>query len=196
MENNSFYSEKELQQLGFAKVGCDVKISRQTRFYTPQNMILGDHVRIDDFCVFSAGNGSITLGNYIHIACFCALYAHEAIVMADLSTLSSRVVIYTCSDDFSGSSLTNPTVPDEFRPDLITGPVMINKHVVVGTNSTILPDVTIGTGCAIGAHSLVNQNLAEWGIYAGVPARRVKDRKQDLLVLEKRFLSDNLECKL
>jgi dTDP-4-amino-4,6-dideoxy-D-glucose acyltransferase len=189
---SSFYTEEELQQLGLGGIGCDVKISRKTSFYNPENIILGDQVRIDDFCVFSAGKGGITLGNYIHIACFCALYAHEPIVMADLSTLSSRVVIYTCSDDFSGASLTNPTVPEEFRFALISGAVSINKHVVVGTNSTILPGVTIGTGCAIGAHSLVNKNLDDWGIYAGVPAKRVKERKQDVLELEKRLLSSRL----
>ncbi len=184
----SFYNNKELLQLGFGKVGNNVKLSKKASLYNPENIILGDNVRIDDFCVLSAGSGRIILGNYIHIACFCLLYGQEQIIMEDFTTLSSRVVIYTCSDDFSGSSLTNPTVPNKYRPYLIKGTVVIKKHVIVGTNSTILPNVTVGTGSSIGAHSLVTENLAEWGIYCGTPAKKVKERKQDLLELEKQFL--------
>ncbi len=188
IQNTSFYEEEELHTLNFGHVGKNVKISRKTSFYNPQNMFLGDHVRIDDFCVFSAGK-KITLGNYIHIACFCALYASEPIVIDDFSTLSSRVVIYTCSDDYSGRSLTNPTVPDEFCPHITYAPVTLKKHVVVGTNSTILPNVTIGSGTAIGAHSLVNKSLDDWGIYAGTPVKFLKTRKKDLLALEQAFVN-------
>ena len=185
----SFYTDKELLQLGLGKVGNNVKLSKKTSIYNPENIILGDNVRIDDFCVLSAGGGKITLGNHIHIACFCALYGQEHIVMEDLITLSSRVVIYTCSDDFSGRSLTNPTVPDEFRPGLTKGAVILKKHVIIGTNSTILPNVTIGIGSAIGAHSLVTKNLAEWGRYTGIPAKKIKNRKKDLLEIENHFLA-------
>jgi len=184
----SYYTQEELLQLGLAKVGTNVKISRKTSFYNPEKIIIGDQVRIDDFCVLSGGKG-ITLGNYIHIACFCALYGNESIVMEDFTTLSSRVVIYSCSDDYSGRSLTNPTVPDEFHLYSTKGAVILKKHVIVGTNSTILPNVTVGIGSAIGAHSLVTKNLAEWGIYSGVPAKKIKDRKKDLLEIEKRFIA-------
>lgn len=187
IQNTSFYSEEELRAQNFGHVGKNVKISRKTSFYNPHDIFLGDHVRIDDFCVFSASK-KITLGNYIHIACFCALYASESIVMEDFTTLSSRVVIYTCSDDYSGQSLTNPTISDEFRPYVTYAPVTIKKHVVVGTNSTILPNVTVGTGTAIGAHSLVNKSLDDWGIYVGTPAKYLKSRKKDLLALERAFL--------
>ena len=183
----SFYTDKELLQLGLGKVGNNVKLSKKASIYNPENITLGDNVRIDDFCVLSAG-GEITLGNHIHIACFCALYGQKTIVMENFTTLSSRVIIYTCSDDFSGSSLTNPTVPIEYRPYLIKGIVILKKHVIVGTNSTILPNVTIGIGSAIGAHSLVTKSLAEWGIYFGAPAKKIKERKPDLLELEKMFL--------
>jgi galactoside O-acetyltransferase len=184
----SFYTDKELLQLGLGKVGNNVKLSKKASIYNPENIILGDNVRIDDFCILSAGGGKITLGNHIHIACFCALYAQEQIVMEDFSGLSSRVVIYTYSDDYSGRSLTNPTIPEYFCLHPIKGAVILKKHVIIGTNSTILPNVTIGIGSAIGAHSLVTKNLAEWGIYFGIPVKKIKERKQDLLELEKQFL--------
>ena len=60
----SFYSEEELQQMGFAHVGHDVMISRKASIYGASNIWIGNHVRVDDFCVLS---GKITFGNYIHV---------------------------------------------------------------------------------------------------------------------------------
>ena len=51
----SFYSEKELLSIGFKSYGINVLISRYARFYRPENIVIGDHVRIDDFCILSAG---------------------------------------------------------------------------------------------------------------------------------------------
>ena len=49
----SFYSEEELQQMGFAHVGHDVMISRKASIYGASNIWIGNHVRVDDFCVHS-----------------------------------------------------------------------------------------------------------------------------------------------
>lgn len=53
----SFYSDEELQQMGFAHVGHDVMISRKASIYGASNIWIGNHVRVDDFCVLS---GKIT----------------------------------------------------------------------------------------------------------------------------------------
>ena len=45
----SFYSEEELQQMGFAHVGHDVMISRKASIYGASNIWIGNHVRVDDF---------------------------------------------------------------------------------------------------------------------------------------------------
>jgi galactoside O-acetyltransferase len=43
---------------------------------------------------------------------------------------------------------------------------------------------------AVGALSLVTKDCEAFGVYAGNPARRIKERKRDLLELEKLFLAD------
>ncbi|WP_420230511.1 acyltransferase [Psychrobacter sp. ER1] len=68
--------------------------------------------------------------------------------------------------------------------------VTLKRQVIVGAGSIIMPGVTIAEGCSIGAMTLVNKSTEAWGIYVGNPARRVKDRKQDLLLLEKTFLEE------
>ena len=63
------------------------------------------------------------------------------------------------------------------------------KHVIVGSGSVILPGVALEDGVAVGALSLVSKDCKAFGIYAGNPARRVKERKRDLLELEKQFVA-------
>lgn len=180
----SFYSDEELKRLGFQSVGNDVLVSQYARIYGAENISLGDHVRIDDFVVLS---GHIEIGNYVHIAVDCALFAGKAgIVFSDFTGISSRVSVYAESDDYSGKSMTNPMVADACK-DTVSGKVVLGKHVVVGTGSTILPGVTIGEGCSVGSMTLVNHSLDPWGIYAGIPAKRIRERSKELLKLEEKY---------
>lgn len=182
-----FYSEEELIRLGLKRCGKNVLISRKASIYGASQMSIGNNVRIDDFCIMS---GNITLGNYVHIAAYTALFGGRAgIEMGDFSTLSSRCAVYAKSDDYSGSTLTNPTIPEKYL-GTVEGRVSVKKHVVVGSGSTILPNVEIGEGSAIGSMSLVNKSLEQWGIYVGIPCKKIKERKRDLLALEKKFMEE------
>lgn len=184
----TFYSEKELKKLGLKKYGTDVLISRNAMLYQPELLEIGNHVRIDDFTTMS---GRIVLGDYVHIAQSCGLYGGTAgIVMDDFSGLSSRVVIYATSNDYSGESLTNPTVPEKYKAADKNEAVHLCKHVIVGTTSVILPGVEIGEGSSVGALSLCAKDLAPWGVYAGSPARLIKERSKKLLELESKLRAE------
>lgn len=180
---SSYYTNEELLQLGFKAVGKNVLLSRKASVYGVSRIEIGDHVRIDDFCFFSAGEGGIKLGSYIHISPFCSMAGKGAIIMEDFSGLSSRVAVYSSSDDYSGESLTNPTVPDAYKK-VVHGDVVFQKHVIIGAGSIILPGVTIGEGTAIGALSLVSKNIESYKIATGNPLRIIKDRKKDIIELE------------
>lgn len=180
----SFYTDEELKELGFQSVGKDVLVSRYARIYGAKNISLGNHVRIDDFVVLS---GHIEIGNYVHIAVDCTFFAGKAgIILSDFVGVSSRSAIYAESDDYSGKSMTNPMVADVCK-NIVSGKVVLDRHVVVGTGSTILPGVTIGEGCSVGSMTLVNRSLEPWGIYAGIPARRIRERSRELLKLEEKY---------
>jgi galactoside O-acetyltransferase len=141
-------------------------------------------VRIDDFCILSAGAGGIAIGDYVHIAAYSSLIGAARIELSDFSGLSARVSVYSSSDDYSGAVLTNPTVPAEYTR-VSHSDVHIGRHVIIGCGSVILPGAKLEDGVAIGALSLVQRNCKEFGIYAGMPARLIKQRKRDLLELER-----------
>lgn len=129
-------------------------------------------------------SGSVTLGRNVHVAVQCNLAGGEpGITMEDFSGLAYGVQVFAQSDDYSGGHLTNPTVPDAYK-QVIKKPVRLGRHVIVGASSVILPGVDIAEGCSVGALALVHKSTAPWGVYVGSPARRIKERRQDLLALE------------
>ncbi|MBV8658143.1 MAG: acyltransferase [Burkholderiales bacterium] len=183
----SIYTREELEGLGLGGFGEDVRISRRASFYGASRIVLGDHVRIDDFCVLSAGEGGIEIGSYIHIAVYSSLIGAGRILVQDFANISSRVSIYSSSDDYSGETMTNPLVPDEYKR-VDHAPVVIGRHVIVGSGSIVLPGVTLHEGVAIGALSLVNRSCNPFGVYAGTPAKWIKARSSGLLSLEEELL--------
>ena len=181
-------SRAELERMGFASIGLGVQVSDKASFHGASRISLGNHVRIDDFCVLSAGAGGIRIGDYVHVAVYSSLIGAAVIEVGDFANVSSRVAIYSSSDDFSGSAMTNPTVSAEFT-SVAQAPVYVGRHAVIGAGCVVLPGVRIGEGAAVGALSLVKRDCEEFTIYAGTPARAIGSRSRQLLELEQRFLA-------
>lgn len=184
----SFHDPDALREMGFLSVGENVKVSTHASIYGASRISLGAHSRIDDFCVLSAGEGGIHIGRNVHIAVMCSLIGKSRIELHDFSALSSRGSIYSSSDDYSGEWMTNPTVPEEFT-HVDHRPVVLERHVIIGSGSVILPGVTIGEATAVGALCLVAKDLESFGIYAGSPLRRIRSRSRQLLEFEKLYLA-------
>lgn len=176
---NSFYTHAELNNIGLKKIGNNVLISRLAQFYFPENITIGNNVRIDDFCVLS---GFVTLGNNIHLSLYCALHGSHGIELEDYTGLSARCTIYSAVDDFSGNFLIGPMV-DKSLTNVSGGKVTIKKYSQIGASCIIMPNVTIDEGVAVGVMSFINESLESWGIYTGCPAKRLKDRSKNLLNL-------------
>lgn len=181
----AYLNEFELSSLGLKKIGENVKISKDAKLYDCHLMEIGDNSRIDDFCVIS---GKIKIGRNVHIAPYCLVAGGDkGIVFEDFSGLAYQVQVFTQSDDYSGKTLTNPTIPDEFKQESKKA-VLVGRHSIVGAGSIILPGVILREGTSVGAMSLLRKSTQEWSIYVGNPAVRIKCRKKDLLELEHKYL--------
>lgn len=175
-----YWESGDLAGFGFRSVGKDVRIAKNCTIVGLWNVSLGNYVRIDGPTVLAAASGSLSLGDHIHIGGFCFLGCAGGVEMEDFSGLSQGVRLYSASDDYTGSFLTNPTVPEKYL-GVRAAPVRLGRHAIIGAGGVILPGVTIGEGAAVGALSLVAESLDPWGVYAGVPARFLKARAKDLL---------------
>lgn len=176
MSKTSFYSEEELQALGFKRIGKGCCISRKACFYGIERMTIGDNVRIDDFCILS---GEITLGSNIHISAYVALYGSMSITMEDFTGISARTTIYSAMDDFSGDFLIGPIHPEE-TTNVTGGTVVIKKFTQIGAHCLVMPSLILAEGTVIGALSMVMHSTEPWGIYYGIPARFVRKRSQGM----------------
>lgn len=181
----AYLSEKYLKELGFLFIGKNVKISDKASIYNAGQIRIGDNSRIDDFCIIS---GSVTIGRYCHITPMCLIAGGEpGIYMDDFCTLAYGVKVFSQSDDYSGTSMVNSLVPKQYKNETF-GSVYLKRQTIIGANSVVFPGVTLEEGCSVGAMSLINKSTEPWGIYVGSPARRIKNRKQDVLELERLFL--------
>ena len=179
-----YFNRDELETMGFKSLGEDVLISRKASIPNPANISIGNNVRIDDFVLMT---GNIWLRSYIHISAFCSLGGRAGIVMKDFSGLSAGVKVFSASDDYSGAFMTNPTVPENLT-NVTAAVVIFEKHSIVGANSVILPGVEVGEGAAVGALSLVTKDVPAFEIHAGVPARKISERKRNLNKLEEQLM--------
>jgi galactoside O-acetyltransferase len=174
----------DLEQL--KSVGKNVIIGKTVRIRYPDLVEIGDNVIIDDFVYIST---SLKIHSYVHISAGCKIIGGKKsfVEFKEFSTLSPNVVLAAGSDDYMGGMAT-PLVDEEFKGSAEYGKIILNKHCIVGSNSVILPNVVLNEGACVGALSLVKTNLESWGLYAGIPAKKIKKRDKDKIIkLEKDF---------
>ena len=185
--NSGFYTQEELYTLGFASVGNNVLLSRYARIYGASNISIGSNVRIDDFVILS---GKIEIGNFVHIGASSNITGSDiGVNIKDFCGISNHVRILAISDDYSGETLSNPCIPLEYKK-IQKHHIILEKHCIVGSGSVILPNAYLAEGVAIGSMSMVIRKTNPWGIYFGIPAKRIKERKKDLLKLERKILQN------
>lgn len=107
---------------------------------------------------------NIHLGKGVFINSGCRFQDQGGITIGDYSLIGHNVVLATLNHNL------NP----KKRANLIPSPIKIGKRVWVGSNSTLLPGITIGDNAVIGAGSVVTKDVPENAVVAGVPARIVK----------------------
>jgi acetyltransferase-like isoleucine patch superfamily enzyme len=178
--------EEELRSTPFKALGTGVLIDRTVSLINVENISVANNTRIDAHSILVA-TGEISIGSNVHISAFTYFAGRAGIELSDFSNISSGVRLYSVSDDFSGKTLTNPMIPERLK-NLLFGPVTIGRHAIIGSGTVVLPGVRIAEGCAVGSLSLVKQSTEPWGIYAGIPARRIRERSRELLALETKFL--------
>lgn len=185
--DDRYLTREELLAIGFKHLGSDVLIARTTKIYGAEYMMIGDRSVIDDFCVVS---GNLRMGANVHLAHGCRVIAgREGVVMEDFSGLAFGVTVFAQSDDYAGLALTNPTVPMKYRK-ISRGAVTLCRHAIVGAGAVVFPGVVIGEGASVGSLTMVTRNLEPWSVNFGIPAKKIKNRKREMLELEQAYLAE------
>lgn len=170
-------TDLELLRTRFRSVGEGCAISDRASFYRPDLIDLDDNVRIDDFCVISAGGLGFLIERYVHMAPGCVVQAIKGGRIGPFTGFSTGVKIVGVGDDYSGHWMTNANVPVSVRSG-VGGMVNIGRHCIFGVNAAVLPSCSIADGTALGAGAVVVHPIYKPdGIHVGVPAKRIRERE-------------------
>ena len=112
----------------------------------------------------------VSLGDNSGIGIRCELYGPVSI--GDNVMMGPEVVIYTSGHRHDRTDITmieqGSTIPE---------PVKIGNDVWIGRRAMIMPGVSVGNGCIIGAGAVVTKDVPDYAVVGGVPAKVIKFRK-------------------
>lgn len=133
---------------GFVPVGSNTKVQPNVMFGKGRKIKIGSHCQINENVKLQR----VDIGDFVMIA--------PGVTILGMSHHFDRIDI--------------PMV-EQGETETPTGKV--EDDVWIGTNAIIMPGITIGKGCIVGAGTVVTKDCLPYGIYAGVPARRIKERE-------------------
>ena len=128
----------------FLSCGSDVFLCEGLWVEYPQRLSLGNHVGINQDCFINAGGG---------------------VSIADWVLIGPRVTIYSQNHDTS-----RVDVPLALASD-VKAPVVIGEGAWLATNCTVLAGVSVGKGAVVAAGAVVTNDVPDFAIVGGVPAR-------------------------
>ena len=187
---DAFIEHPELME-----VGNDVTFGRGFHMEgSPRECRIGDHVRFDPW-TYITGSGALLLDHHVqyypgcfialgefedsvvkvgfhsHFAPRCVLYGWGCLEMAPYCNIAAHTVFATVAHKHritdTPMAMTGPTA----------GPIVLEKDVWIGANAVVTMNTRIATGCVIGAGAVVTKDTQPMGIYGGVPAKQIGQRK-------------------
>ena len=173
----------------YKHIGKNSVVWPSAKIAFPENISIGIETCIDDFCFLYATGKGIEIGDFCHITAYSMLLANGLIKFNDFSAVGPRCTLLSATDDYQGNGFIGLKVfGDEFR-EMEIADIILEKHAHVGAGTIILPGVTIGEGCSIGAGSIVTKDMPPWTICYGQACKPMKDKpKEKQLEMEKVFL--------
>lgn len=172
---------------------CFFAISKKTtiippfRFRNLSQIQLGNHVTINQNCwvqVLKSKNGNkrpkIIIKDYASIGMNATISAAKLIVIEENVFTAPNVYI---SDH--GHEYRDVNIPIARQGIRKIAAVRIGANSWLGQNTVILPGVSIGMHCIIGANSVVNSNIPDYCVAAGVPAKLISRYNQKTACWEK-----------
>ena len=135
---------------GKIRIGADCTIHEFACLYASGGVIeLGDRVAIHPFTIVY-GDGNVRIGDFVQIS------AHVVIVSDNLRYRRADTLIAEQGRDRDG--------------------VTIEDDVWIGAHAGILDGVRVARGCVIGAGAILTKTTQPYGVYVGVPAKRIAAR--------------------
>ena len=126
----------------------------------------------NNYISVGGANGSVIVGHGSHFAPGSYVYGQGGTRVGDCVAMASGCMLAGVQHGFD-----DPTRPIVKQPGRAR-PVVIEDDCYLGANVTINGDVTVRTGCVIGANAVVTHDTEPFGFYTGIPATLKRWRKE------------------
>jgi len=175
--------------------GRNVVFGQNVVLRHPRKIRIGDHVVVDDNClldakgddnrgiqigtgvflgrntILSCKNGDIELGDRTNIGFNCEVFSASRVVLGADTLLAAYCYIVGGDHDFSDTS---KAVLAQGR---VSKGVTIGEGVWMGSGAKILDGVVVGRHAIIGAQAVVREDVPDYGVAVGVPAKVITIRQ-------------------
>lgn len=148
------------------KIASSILLTRSMRCFIYK--LCGMEIRtrhINARCCFEAKNVKIGMGSFINYNCF--FDGNATIEIGDNVAVAHQVMFCTSTHKIGSST--------KRAGEWYVQPITVGNGCWIGARSTILPGVSIGAGCVIAAGSMVLKDCEPNCLYAGIPAKKVKE---------------------
>lgn len=158
--------------------GCGVRIALPRRIRGNKNIYIGNETVVSSHSWIEAieryGNQSfepkINIGKNVQIGRYSTITSIDEISIGDGCLLSEHIYI----SDHTHDVFTKTQLPLVKMPLIKKGKVYIGEHCFLGFRTIIMPGVTLGDRCVVGAASVVTQSFPPKSVLAGAPAKLIR----------------------
>lgn len=147
---NKYKRLRNLKRLGLDE-SDNIIIGADVNIAYPENVFIGKNTYINGGDILASPNATITIGEN----CLISYFVH----------------IRTDSHCFDDSK---KLIREQGH---VERDINIGNDVWIGYGAQILSGVTVSDGCVIAAGAVLTRSTEPYGVYAGVPARRIKNRR-------------------
>jgi acetyltransferase-like isoleucine patch superfamily enzyme len=186
---------KLLYRLVLGRVGRGVTFGQGVVLRHPHKISIGDGVTVDDLVLLDAkgtsnrgieiGNGvflgrgtilsckdgDITLGDHTNLGFHCEIFSGSAVVVGRHGLFAAQAYLVGGGHEFEAAGVAVLDQPRTSRG------ITLGDNVWLGTGAKVLDGVRIGRDSVVGANAVVNADLPEGAVAAGVPARVLRRRE-------------------
>ena len=136
-----------------------------------KSVLIRSGVRLEVLKPVSEAKPRLSIGNHVNIEQDVHIVCRSGIEIGANVSLGARCVVVDMNHPYE--DIHDPTKIGH-RLSAQETPVRIGEGTFIGIGAVILPGVTIGRHCMIGANSVVSRDVPDFSVAAGVPARIIK----------------------
>lgn len=161
----------ELRRELFRALGADVVFEPGVLVFHPENIAIGRNVYVGHNAVLKGYyQNLLSIGDHTWIGQGCFLHSAGGIAVGRAVGIGPMVKILTSEHDAEDCQI--PVLFSALRLLAVT----LGDGCDIGIGATVLPGVTVGEGAIVGAGAVVTRDVPAYEVWAGNPARKIRDR--------------------